>query len=111
MSNYPWDIMALAGILLLNRAALRASWSRPWLFYLIQGLDGGCVVYLIVFGLKGLAHIPAANWIVVALLLFHIAQNVSMRTHARQSGQADARMRNMLREARNLKSPPTEGEP
>ena len=109
MIHYPWEILFLAAVLLLNRAALRASWSRPWLFWLIQGLDGLCLGWLLLHGLSGLEHIPAANWMVAALIVFHMIQNFNLRTRSLQSGRAHTRLRQRMQKAHTIK-PPSEGE-
>lgn len=82
--NFPYDVVGLAMLLLLNRTlvhALRADWA----FWAFQGLNIAAAVYFAWFGIKGIEHVPIASYVVSALCLFHVVQNVIVRQRSTRS--------------------------
>ena len=76
--TFPYDVVALAMLLLLNRTlapSLRANWS----FWSFQAVNIAAAAYFAWFGIEGVEHVPVASYIVAALCLFHVVQNVIVR--------------------------------
>ena len=75
---FPWDILALASLLLANRTVVR-SIKPEWGFWAFQALNLAGAVWFAVEGIQGLDNYPIANWIVCGLLVFHAIQNYVVR--------------------------------
>lgn len=98
--NYPWELMALAALLMGNRLAVRLAEKRPAVFWGMQGLNAVGAVLVGWFGISGMENFPIANWMVVGLLGFHMVQNHSLRERIRLERRSEEQFRENLRKMR-----------
>lgn len=61
----------------------------PFLFWLLIAADGVVALGALMWGLPGL--VPTAGWIVAALFLYHLVQNLQTRTHWFDEERAERR--------------------
>jgi hypothetical protein len=100
---FPWELLALAALLAVNRAIVPRVLKRAWLFWAIQGLDVVAAGLVILVGMPGMERYHVVNWMIAALLVFHIVQNLAQRDRAKLHDEHEAAMkerRTMLRELR-----------
>lgn len=97
---FPWEVVALAVVLGINRLALPAAIKRPPLFWAIQAMDVAVIVAVLFFGMPGLKHVPAVAWMVAAIVAFHVVQNLSVRSKAVHDERRKAEERELVRLAR-----------
>ncbi len=76
--NFPYDVVGLAMLLLLNRTLI-TTLKNDWAFWAFQGLNIAAAAYFAWFGIVGIEHVPVASYVVSALCLFHVVQNVIVR--------------------------------
>ena len=108
MSAFPWDVLALAVVLAVNRLAVPATYARPAAFWTIQALNLVLTGAVAVYGLPGLTDFPTVGWLVAGLLLFHVIQNVALRGNALQARARERAERERLAKLRALEAPPAE---
>jgi hypothetical protein len=100
--NYPWQVIVLAALLLGNRVSIRVSVDRPWVFWGVEVLNLAAMGWVGILGLDGMENFPVANWLVVALLGFHMVQNYSLRQRVLLERRSEEQFRENLRKMRNL---------
>lgn len=106
MTGFPWEVLALGVVLGINRLATPATYDRPVLFWAIQILNLALAAPLAILGLPGAERFPALGWLIAALLLFHIFQNVSLRARAHTRRRQEAAGLEQMRKLRALEPPP-----
>jgi hypothetical protein len=106
MTNFPWDLVGLAGLLAVNRLGLKAAIARPSLFWGLQGLNLAGAGAALVWGMPGLSAYPQVSWLVAGLLAFHVFQNLALRAQALTHAERDAGERERWRKLRALDAPP-----
>lgn len=102
MNSYPWEVVVLSVILLSNRLVARAYWGQAAGFWSVQAVNLGAAVYIAYFGISGLQSFGPVNYLVSALLVFHIAQNFGIRQRLLQSRAAEQRFREEAQKARSI---------
>ena len=100
MSDLPWDVVGLAGVLAANRLLVPRVALKPGIFWPIQAVTAGLAVGVAVAGLPGLTEYGAVKWLVAGLLAFHVAQNLSIRSMAQHKQDRDAFERELSRHVR-----------
>lgn len=114
MTDFPWDLVALALVLAVNRLGTPATYERPVAFWGIQVVNLVLAAAVAVFGMPGLSTYASVNWLVAGLLVFHVFQNITLRGQARRKREAQAAERARMRKLRALAgegSPPSEAPP
>jgi hypothetical protein len=94
MNAPPVELVALAALLLVNRMVIPSQALRGAVFWPIQVADAAAALYVVFVGLPDLDRFPVVGWMVAGLLVFHIAQNLSIRSRK----QHDIDMREADRE-------------
>ncbi len=97
MSSFPWEAVALSLVLLGNRVALRLSHRHVAIFWMIQAINVGCMAYVLGVGINGMEDHAIVNWVVAALLCFHIAQNFSIRSRSRLADELEENLKERVR--------------
>ncbi len=97
MSGFPWEAVVLSLVLLGNRVALRLSHRRVAIFWSIQAINLGCIGYVLGVGIGGMEDHAIVNWVVAALLVFHIAQNFSLRSRSRLADEMEENLKERVR--------------
>lgn len=82
MTEFPWELAVLAGVLALNRMLVPAVVFKPLIFWTIQAVDAGFGLAIALIGLPGLDRYDVVNWLVAGLFAFHVVQNISLRDRA-----------------------------
>ena len=86
------DAGTLVAVITANQRVMRVAGLRghALLFWTLQGVNFGVVVYLFLFGLPGLERWWAVNWMLGLLFLFRIVQNNGLRAkHLRELERAE----------------------
>jgi hypothetical protein len=78
LSKLPWDVTALAVLIVANRTAT-GSLDKSAVYYPIQLSLLASAGWFATQGIRGLDGYPVARWIVVALMVFHVVQNAIRR--------------------------------
>ena len=82
---------AIVLLIAINQVIVKMPFMRhqPWLFWTIQVVNFAVAVVVLSVGLPGL--VSAARWIVGALFLFHLVQNLQTRMSWQQDVRAERR--------------------
>lgn len=101
----PWELVALAALLLANRVLIVRYADRDAVYWPLQVADVAAAGWVAWAGLPGSDHTPVVRWLVAALMVFHVVQNAALRSrqrHARARPDHDARLRRTRAELRAL---------
>ena len=81
MSPTTTTLGAIVLLIAINQVIVKMPFMRrqQWLFWTIQIANLAIALVVLTVGLPGL--VSAARWIVGALFLFHLVQNLQTRTH------------------------------
>lgn len=107
----PWELLALAALLLGNRVALPRLHAQPRVYWLVQAVDALVLVAALVFGLPGLPDDGPAGWLVAAVMGFHLVQNAALRHRQQLAAEEAASRREQLRLAREIRSEASPSDP
>ncbi len=84
-----WILLSVAGLFILNHALVMVpDWQRrPVLFYGLQFLNLAMACFLARWGAPGFNEmgLRMVNWMLMALVIYHIVQNNSRLVRTRQS--------------------------
>lgn len=96
-------LLGLITLLVLNQAASRVPGvlDRPWAFWMVNFANLLLGVGILVKGLPGFSHMPAASILVGLLFLWHIGQNFKIRAD-RDAVRRARRKEEILAERRAL---------
>ncbi len=105
MRSFPWDVVGLAVLLGANRLLIPRVALRPRLFWAVQAVTAGLAVGIAVVGLPGLGAFLEVRWLVSGLLVFHVVQNLALRTALVQRAERDAFERELAAQLRRTETP------
>ena len=84
-----WILLSVAGLFILNHALVMVPqwYRRPYWFYGLQILNFTMACFLARWGAPGFNEmgLRAVNWMLMALVIYHIIQNNSRLVRARES--------------------------
>lgn len=80
----PPELLLLALLFAVNRLVVPRVLQYAAAFWLVNGLDVAAAVYVYVRGFPGIEDQTAARLLIGTLLLFHVAQNLALRTRERE---------------------------
>lgn len=75
----PWDLMVVAGWMLVNRVTVRKTIPRPALYWGIQAGNVLAAAWLAIFGLRGLEDFPVSGYMLAVAMLLHVVRNEVVR--------------------------------
>lgn len=87
MTEFPWDLAGAGGLLLLNRALPRRLLLHEAVFYGLQAVNVGGILWFVFVGVDGLDDYRAASWAIAALFAMHLVVNLSQRSRAQDEAQ------------------------
>jgi hypothetical protein len=103
MSPPPAELIVLAVLLLINRLVVPTQALNTPVYGAIQLANGAAGVYALFVGVPGLDRYPVVGWMVGGLLLFHVAQNASIRSRKRHDLEMREADRERMRERAALR--------
>jgi len=80
----PPELLLLALLFAVNRLVLPRVLEYSAVFWLVNGLDVVGAGYVYVRGFPGMEDQTAVRLLIGTLLLFHVAQNLALRTRERE---------------------------
>jgi hypothetical protein len=80
MTGFPWDLLALAALLAVNRLGGAYAVAHPVSYWSLQAVDAVGIGLVLAFGLPGTDGQPVVKWFVAVVIAFHIVQNFSARS-------------------------------
>jgi len=89
----PPELLLLALLFAVNRLALPRVLQNAPVFWLVNGLDVVGAGYVYVRGFPGLEDQAAVRLLIGTLLLFHVAQNLSLRARERERVELAKKLR------------------
>lgn len=97
-----WVLFGLVALIGANHVLVRVPWVRSIdaLFWLLNLVDLGVGIAVLVLGLPGYAHAPAVGWVVGLLLVLHVAQNLYLRNQWAQELRREAQQQRDLERRR-----------
>jgi hypothetical protein len=98
-------LVGLAALLGVNRLLVPRIALKPRLFWAIQAVTAGLAVGVAVVGLPGVGGFPEVRWLVSGLLMFHVVQNLALRTALVQRSERDAFERELAAQLRRTETP------
>jgi hypothetical protein len=102
MSGFPWEVFVLGLVLGINRLGTPATYQRPVAFWGIQVMNLALAVPVAIRGISGTENFPALGWLIAGLLVFHVLQNISLRTVALRRIRQEEQAREQQRKLRAL---------
>ena len=81
MTGFPWDLLALAALLAVNRLGGSCAVAHPVSYWALQTLDAAGIALVLTYGLPGTEGQPVVKWFVAVVIAFHVVQNFSARSH------------------------------
>ena len=82
MIDIPWDVAVLAVILGTNRFVAPAVLRRAAVFWGLQSVLVCAALYVGIEGMHEIDGYPVVSWLIVALLVVHLVQNLAARSAA-----------------------------
>lgn len=107
MSEFPWEVVILGIVFGINRLGTPLTYHRPVAFWGIQAMNLALAVPIAVRGIPGADGFPALGWLIAGLLVFHILQNVSLRSAALRRARQERAEVEQLRKLRALEATTT----
>lgn len=89
MDGFPWEVLALAALLAVNRLLVPLVLLRAPPFWILQAVNLAAALFVVIFGMPGLAAFPAVKWLVVGIVVFHLVQNLALRSGALHRAEMD----------------------
>ncbi|MFN7143537.1 MAG: hypothetical protein ACK4YP_07175 [Myxococcota bacterium] len=106
MKAFPWEVLVLAALLAVNRLLVPMTYTRPAAFWAIQAVDVALAVLVAVYGVPGLEAFRSVGWLIAGLLVFHVLQNIALRSQARAKREREEGERERLRKLRSMGEEP-----
>ncbi|MDP2309723.1 MAG: hypothetical protein Q8P18_27130 [Pseudomonadota bacterium] len=106
MNEFPWEVLVLGLVLGINRLGTPATYHRPLAFWGIQVMNLAVAIPVALRGIQGAEGFPALGWLIAGLLVFHVLQNVSLRSMALTKKRQELAEREQLRKLRALEPTP-----
>ncbi len=89
----PPELLLLAVLFAVNRLVLPRVLQNAPVFWLVNALDVAGAVYIYVRGFPGMEDQTAVRLLIGTLLLFHVAQNLSLRARERDRVEMAGKLR------------------
>lgn len=106
MTAPPVELVVLAVLLLVNRLVIPGQAQNLVVYTLIQLADLLAAAVVLWRGLPGLDAFPVVRWLVAGLLVFHVAQNASIRSRKQHDAEMRTSERELHRTLRQTREPP-----
>jgi hypothetical protein len=97
-------VVGLAVLLGANRLLVPRVARKPRLFWAIQAVTAGLAVGIAAAGLPGLGAFPEVRWLVSGLLVFHVVQNLALRSALVRRAERDAFERELAEQLRRTET-------
>lgn len=79
MNGFPWDLLALAVLLAVNRLGAARAVTHRVPYLALQALDTVAIGVVLALGVPGTEGHPVVKWFVAVVIAFHVVQNFSAR--------------------------------
>jgi hypothetical protein len=79
VTGFPWDLLALAVLLAVNRLGAARAVSHRVPYLALQTLDIVAIGVVLALGVPGTDGQPVVKWFVAVVIAFHVVQNFSAR--------------------------------
>ncbi len=102
MNEFPWEVLILGAVLAINRLGTPATYDRPVAFWGIQVMNLALAVPVVIWGLPGVEGFRGLDWLIAGLLVFHVLQNVALRSNVLTRKRQEQAERDRIRSIRAL---------
>lgn len=96
-------LVALAGLLLVNRVLMPRLAPRPAAFWALFGVNVAVLVLVVWKGMPGTGGHGPARWVIAVLLVYHLVLYLQTRARLRDEGHSLEDERALLRQLREAR--------